>query len=216
MSLLVDYLDRFLLDSATACTPSCLNSIDLNAPSIKNRKNRMESDELDKEGTAQRRWELRARAPVWCQGLIEFFSSFFLFFLSSISLYRAAGHLLLTFVMILGFVQVCYNSIHQPFASEGAVKIQNLNSERPALKIIRAVLRDSDIDPDEAVQYSMHRCYCSFHIKTEDGEEAFNSGLTLDELEIKDGDYVFFRKIDSRVDEMEVMSEESELLITLS
>lgn len=121
-------------------------------------------------------------------------------------------------IMILAFVQVCYNSLHQPFANQGAVKIQNLNSERPALKIVRAVLRDSGIDAEDAVSYSIHRCYCRFKIKIaeEDGEEAFNSGLTLDELEIKDGDYVFIRKIDSRVDEMEVMSEQSELLITLS
>lgn len=122
--------------------------------------------------------------------------------------------------MILGFVQVCYNSIHQPFASQGAEKVQNLNSERPALKIIRAVLRDSDIDPEEAANYSIHRCYCNFKIKIEEEEqdEAFNPELTLDELEIKDGDSVFIRKVDERgeekVDEME--EDQGEWLVSTS
>lgn len=107
--------------------------------------------------------------------------------------------------MILGFVQLCYNSVRQPFANQGAVKIQNLNSERPALKIVRAVLRDSDVDPDDAVRYSLHRCYCKSEIKIEDDDEdeTFNPESTLDELEIKEGDSVFIRKIDDRVDEMQ-------------
>ena len=102
--------------------------------------------------------------------------------------------------MILSAVNICWDPSHQPFASEGAVKIQNLNSERPASKIIRAVLRDSDIDPEDAVNYSIHRCYCRFKIKIEDDEkdETFNSESTLDELEIKEGDSVFIRKIDDR------------------
>lgn len=109
----------------------------------------------------------------------------------------------LSLIMILSAVNICYDSTHQPFASEGAVKIQNLNSERPASKIIRAVLRDSDIDPEDAVNYSIHRCHCRFKIKIEDDEEdeIFDSESTLDELEIKDRDSVFIRKIDEREEE---------------
>ena len=111
--------------------------------------------------------------------------------------------------MIVSAVNICYDPLHQPFATEGAVKIQNLNSERPASKIIRAVLRDSDIDPEDAVNYSIHRCYCRFKIKIEDDEkdETCNSETTFDELEIKEGDSVFIRKIDEggeeKMDEME-------------
>ena len=113
--------------------------------------------------------------------------------------------------MLLSAVNICYDPSHQPFASEGAVKIQNLNSERSALKIIRAVLRDSDIDPEDALNYSIHRCYCKFKIKIEDDDEdeTFNSEFTLDELEIRDGDSVFIRKIDDRADEkLDEMEEE--------
>ena len=100
-------------------------------------------------------------------------------------------------------VRICYSSVHQPFASEGAVKIQNLNSERSALKIIRAVLRDSDSDPEDAINYSIHRCYCNFKIKIEDDDEdeTFSPESTLDELEIKDGDSVFIRKINNKEEE---------------
>ena len=116
--------------------------------------------------------------------------------------------------MIFSAVNIWYDPSHQPFAAEGAVKIQNLNSERPALKIIRAVLRDSDIDPEDAVNYSSHRCYCKFKIKVEDQdqEETFNPGLTLDELEIKDGDSIFIRKMDNKVEEIEEHQGESSSL----
>lgn len=105
--------------------------------------------------------------------------------------------------MILSTVNVCYDLLHQPFAADGVTKVQNLNSERPALKIIRAVLRDSDIDPDDAANYTIHRCYCKFKIKIEDDDEdeTFDPDLTLDELEIKDGDSVFIRKIDGGEEE---------------
>ena len=106
--------------------------------------------------------------------------------------------------MILSAVHICYDPSHQPFASEGAVKIADLDSERPASKIIRAVIRYNGIDVASWESYSLHRCYCNFHTKTEDQHlEAFKSELTLKELGIREGESVFIRKIDDRLDEME-------------
>ena len=119
------------------------------------------------------------------------------------------------FDMIFSAVNICYDPSHHPFAAEGAVKIQNLNSERSAYKIVRAVLRDSDIDPEDAVHYSIHRCYCNFKIKIEDDDEdeSFNPESTLDELEIKDADSVFIRKIDVGEAEEEEQGEFTRLRI---
>ena len=106
--------------------------------------------------------------------------------------------------MIIDAVHLCYDPSHLPFATEGAVKIEDLHSERPASKIIRAVIRYNGIDATSWESYSLHRCYCSSHTKTEDQHlEAFKSELTLDELGIRDGESVFIRKKDDRLNEME-------------
>lgn len=114
--------------------------------------------------------------------------------------------------MILSEVNICYDASHHPFAAEGAVKIQNLNSERPVLKIIRAVLRDSDVDPEDAVNYSIHRCYCRCNTGIEhQSHEAFKSKSTLDQLEIREGDSIFIRKRDIGEEKVDESVDQGEL-----
>ena len=118
--------------------------------------------------------------------------------------------------MKLSAVNICYDPIHHPFASEGAVKIEDLDSERPASKIIRAVIRYNGIDATSWESYSLHRCYCNFLTKIEDQHaEALKSESTLDELGIRGGDSIFIREMDggeAKVDEIE--KEQSEFVRT--
>jgi hypothetical protein len=102
--------------------------------------------------------------------------------------------------MILNTVHLCYNAIHQPFASEGAAEIGNLNSRRSASAIIRAVLRSEGIDTQEAIHYSIHKCKCHAHGPQQEGDgtdDILNPDLTLKQLGIQDGDSVFIRKVDA-------------------
>ena len=90
--------------------------------------------------------------------------------------------------MILDTIHLCYDPSHHPFASDGAVKIQNLQSDRPASKIIRAVIRDVGIDASSWEDYSLHRCYCKSKGKgTQEVDDLVDPRFTLDELGIGEG-----------------------------
>ena len=90
--------------------------------------------------------------------------------------------------MILDAVYLCYDPSHRPFSSDGAVKIQNLQSDRPASKIIRAVIRDVGIDASSWEDYTLHRCYCKSKGKgTQEVDDLVDPRLTLDELGIGEG-----------------------------
>lgn len=106
--------------------------------------------------------------------------------------------------MIIKLLPICYDPSHQPFSGSQAANCQTVDSEKPASKLIRAVLRVSEIDPTTWTQYSIHRCYCKSKGKEKDEmENELDSGKTLDQLEIREGDSIFFRKRNDRMDEMQ-------------
>lgn len=75
--------------------------------------------------------------------------------------------------------------------------------ERSASKIIRAVIRSNEIEAKSWESYSLHRCYCNSRTKMSDRRnEALKSDSTLKELEIRDAESVFIRKIDDGLIEM--------------
>ena len=63
-------------------------------------------------------------------------------------------------IMIIKLLPICYHPDHEPFSGSQAANCQTVDSEKPASKLIRAVLRVSEIDPTTWTQYSIHRCYC--------------------------------------------------------
>lgn len=103
--------------------------------------------------------------------------------------------------MIFKLIKICYEKSHGAIQVDGPEAIQNVNSQQQASKLIRAVLRGSGIEVEGWREHSIHRCYCG-RVKGEgDGlSDLIDPFLKLDDLQVRDGDTVFIRKMSRPVE----------------
>lgn len=117
--------------------------------------------------------------------------------------------------MIFDFINICYNSTHRSIQVDGPVKVQNVNSQHQASKLIRAVLRGSGGIVEEWRKYSIHRCHCGRVEGNQDDEmDTLDSFLKLDDLGISDGDTLFIRSRVEGAEQREIEGNEGEQMCT--
>lgn len=99
---------------------------------------------------------------------------------------------ILMFKLQLDRIKICYSSGHHPLKPYGPSTVEKVDLEKPANKLIRAVLRKRGLDPKHSFYDSIHRC--DRDSTTEADPEELDSGLTLKDLRIRLGDTLFIRK----------------------
>jgi len=98
-------------------------------------------------------------------------------------------------------IYICYESFHNslnhlpiPRTVESCTKIR---LDKTVLKILRAWLRQSDLDPDDPVifnRYELHKC--GYNKALRGGSGALNLNTSISNSGLTNGDYIFVRKID--------------------
>lgn len=108
-------------------------------------------------------------------------------------------------------IRICYSKRHDAI-QDGPTKIEKVNLQYKASKLLRTVLRNTDgLQVEEWKDYSIHKCECGSD--TEDGDDQLESldlHLRLQDLGIKDGDTVFVRRKERGMSGREVQESEGE------
>ena len=112
--------------------------------------------------------------------------------------------------MMIKSLNICYNPTHQPFQANGSTRVENVESSRPASKVLRAVLRGSAVDPIDWQDYSFFKCQCGDQQGQDRDTAPLNSDKTMEELGIGEGQSLFIRKVDEKM-EMQVNEKEKEM-----
>lgn len=105
--------------------------------------------------------------------------------------------------MLLDFVNLCYESSHQPFQESGPSSIKDVNSRSTPAKIIRGALRAGKFDPRDAIMHSIHRCACSKEgtsFELDDFERELDPDITLEDLGIGEGETLFIRRRETKIE----------------
>lgn len=108
-------------------------------------------------------------------------------------------------------IKVCYSKRHDAI-SDGPTKIEKVNLQYKASKLLRTVLRNSDgLQVEEWKDYSIHKCDCGSSRENDDDQmDSLDLHLRLEDLGIKDGDTVFVRRKEKGMGGRQVQESECE------
>jgi len=113
--------------------------------------------------------------------------------------------------MLIKTLHVCYNPSHFPIqvaSGQAPFKIEDVDPAKPCSKIVRAILRSSQLDVNEYQDHELHKCYCSkpigktgkFYLENTrhppDHLTRLKGDSKVQDLDLKNGDRVFLRRID--------------------
>lgn len=104
--------------------------------------------------------------------------------------------------MLLKVLHVCYDPSHNG-VQFGPIKIEDVDSSKPATKIVRAILRGGGLEPDDYLQHELHKCHCN----KEKGKKSYVANPNhpsntqsklkqeslVDKLDLKSGDRIFIK-----------------------
>lgn len=102
--------------------------------------------------------------------------------------------------MLIKAINICYSKDHGAIQVEGPTKLENVNSNHQASKVIRAVLRNGNLIPEDWRDFSIHKCNCN---SAQPPSKSISSApldpyLKLDSLGIVEGDTLFVRVVGKR------------------
>lgn len=112
--------------------------------------------------------------------------------------------------MLIKSLKICYDSSHQPFQANGSTRVENIESSRRASKVLRAVLRGSGVDPSDSQDYNFFKCYCGNQEDKVMDTAPLDSDGTMDSLGIGEGQSLFIRKVDMKI-EIQFKEKEKEM-----
>lgn len=94
---------------------------------------------------------------------------------------------------MLSHVKICFNPIHNSISQSGSLNIKNVDPSKKASKIIRAVLREFSLDPNDSFLYQLGKCNCQS--TSSSNEVIFDNEKTIQELGWVEGERlsIFFK-----------------------